>query len=41
MATNLISPLAQSNVTDPVVILVIALGVAGLAILVLFNEGKI
>lgn len=41
MTMDFISPLAQSSVTDPVVILVIALGLAGLAILILFNEGKI
>jgi hypothetical protein len=41
MVPHAISPLSQANVSDPVVILVVALGLAGLAILVLFNEGKI
>jgi len=38
---RLISPLAQSNVSDPLVILAVALGLAGLAILILFARDKI
>jgi len=40
---QLVSPLAQSqsNVSEPIVILAIALGMAGVAILVLFKTGKI
>jgi hypothetical protein len=32
---------AQSDVSQPLVILVVALGLAGLAILILFEKGKI
>jgi hypothetical protein len=32
---------AQSDVSQPLAILAIALGIAGLAILVLFSKGKI
>jgi hypothetical protein len=32
---------AQSDISQPLVILVIALGLAGLAILILFAKGKI
>jgi hypothetical protein len=31
----------QSDVSDPVVVLAIALGIAGLAILILFKKGQI
>jgi hypothetical protein len=37
-----IPPLAtQSDVSQPLVILIVALGIAGLAILILFSKGKI
>jgi hypothetical protein len=36
-----LAPLATSDVSQPVVILVVALGLAGLAILILFEKGKI
>lgn len=39
---HLLAPLAaQTDVSQPVVILVVALGLAGAAILVLFAKGKI
>jgi hypothetical protein len=39
---RLLSPLiSQSDVSQPIVILAIALGLAGLAILILFAKGKI
>jgi hypothetical protein len=39
---RLFSPLlSQSDVSQPVVILAIALGLAGLAVLILFAKGKI
>lgn len=39
---DLVSPLSsQSDVSQPVVILAIALGLAGVAILILFERGKI
>jgi hypothetical protein len=39
---QLIAPLsAQSDVSQPLVILAIALGLAGVAILILFAKGKI
>jgi hypothetical protein len=41
MVASHISPLAASNVSDPVVILAIALGMAGVAILILFYKQKI
>jgi hypothetical protein len=42
VSLNLVSPLAaQSEVSQPLVILAIALGLAGLAILILFSKGKI
>jgi len=37
-----VSPLvSQSDVSQPIVILAIALGMAGIAILILFSKGKI
>ena len=42
LALKLVSPLsAQSDVSQPLVILAIALGLAGLAILILFAKEKI
>lgn len=39
---DMLSPLAaQSDVSQPVVILAIALGLAGVAILILFSKGRI
>jgi hypothetical protein len=41
-AVDIISPLAtQSDVSQPIVILAVALGLAGVAILILFAKGKI
>jgi hypothetical protein len=41
-ALNLLAPLStQSDVSQPLVILAVALGLAGVAILVLFSKGKI
>jgi hypothetical protein len=37
----MLAPLAQSDVSDPLVILAVALGIAGLAILLLFAKDKI
>jgi hypothetical protein len=42
VSLHLISPLAtQSDISQPLVILAVALGLAGLAILLLFGKGKI
>jgi len=41
LAARLVSPLAQSGVSDPLVILAVALGIAGIAILILFARDKI
>jgi len=42
VALQLVSPLSvQSDVSQPLVILAIALGLAGLAILILFAKDKI
>jgi hypothetical protein len=42
VSLHLISPLAsQSDISQPLAILAIALGVAGVAILILFWKGKI
>jgi hypothetical protein len=37
----LLSPLAQSDLSQPLVILVVAIAMAGLAILILFAKDKI
>jgi hypothetical protein len=42
VSIRVLSPLlSQSDVSQPVVILAIAIGLAGLAILILFAKGKI
>jgi hypothetical protein len=42
VSLHLVSPLiSQSDVSQPVVILAVALGLAGLAILILFGKDKI
>ena len=42
VSNQLLSPLAsQSDISQPIVILALALGMAGLAILLLFSKGKI
>jgi len=42
VSLHLLSPLiSQSDVSQPIVILAIAIGLAGLAILILFAKGKI
>jgi len=42
VSIELIAPLAsQSQISQPVVILVVAIGLAGAAILILFAKGKI
>jgi len=41
VSLHLISPLASSDISQPLAILAIALGLAGVAILILFWKGKI
>jgi hypothetical protein len=42
VSPSLLAPLvSQSDVSQPIVILAVALGLAGLAILILFAKGKI
>jgi hypothetical protein len=41
VSLDLISPFASSDVSQPLAILAVALGVAGVAILILFWKGKI